>query len=89
MGQSDAALQVQVYPNPAQEQLRVTIPSAWQQKTVKYEIYSSNGRMVKQIVSTSANQTELLDIASLPASVYHIKVSSGNEQSVSTFIKNK
>jgi hypothetical protein len=89
MGQSDAGLQVQVYPNPAQEQLRITIPSAWQQKTVKYEIYSSNGRLVKQIVSTSANQTELLDISALPASIYHIKVSAGNEQSGSTFIKNK
>jgi type IX secretion system substrate protein len=75
------------FPNPASSEVRVTIPSDWQNKTVAYSIYNLNGSLVKQKVNSNAGQTESFYIADLPAGLYVIKAATGNETATQKFIK--
>ena len=75
------------YPNPAVNELRVTIPGEWQNKTVAYSVYNSNGSLMKQKVNSSAGQTETFHIADLPIGLYIVKAANGNETSVQRFMK--
>jgi hypothetical protein len=88
---SDAAAEVSVlaYPNPVVNELRITVPSAWQNSTVTYDLFSANGKMLKHVVSNNANQTEVLAMDNLDAGVYIVKVSSGNHSAVKQVMKSK
>ena len=77
------------YPNPAVNQVSVTIPNDWQNKTIAYSIYNLNGILVKQKVSSNAGQTETFNIADQPAGLYIIKVANGNNTAVKQIIKVK
>lgn len=81
-------LNVQAYPNPVVNELRITVPSAWQNKEVTYQLYNLSGKIVKQVVSNRANQTETFPMANLNPGMYIIKVRSGNETVVKQVIKN-
>ena len=75
------------YPNPAVNELRVTIPGEWQNKTVVYSVYNNKGNLMKQKVNNNAGQTETMHIADLPVGLYIMKAASGNETSVQRFVK--
>jgi type IX secretion system substrate protein len=76
-----------VYPNPAQSELRITIPDSWQGKSVSYHIYDVHGSLIKQKQSSNAGQTELLNIAELPVGIYIVKAVNGNQSSVQRIVK--
>ncbi len=76
-----------VYPNPAQSQLRITIPDSWQGKQVSYDVYDVHGSLIKQKLSSNAGQTELLNIAELPIGIYIVKAVNGNQTSVKRIVK--
>jgi len=76
-----------VYPNPAQRELRITIPAEWQNKKVAYNVYNTNGILVKQKINSNAGQTETLQVDDLPAGVYIIKTANGSQITVQKFIK--
>jgi Pregnancy-associated plasma protein-A/Secretion system C-terminal sorting domain len=67
------ARQVQLYPNPARQQVRVQLPTAAQ----KVQIYSSLGQLVRQWAATGT-QLEL-DLTGLPAGWYwvHLQTAAG------------
>jgi hypothetical protein len=68
-----AEMQVLAYPNPVVNELRITVPSAWQSKQVSYEVYNMNGSMVKRITSANASQTEILNVKDLGTGTYVVK----------------
>jgi hypothetical protein len=76
-----------VYPNPAVNELRVTVPNSWQNQTIAYSFYNINGNLVKQTISNHAGQTEVTNIADLPAGMYIVKVINGNQTAVQRFVK--
>lgn len=76
-----------VYPNPAQSELRITIPNSWQGKTVLYHIYDVHGSLIKQKLSNNAGQTELLNIAELPVGIYIVSASNGDLILVQRIVK--
>jgi hypothetical protein len=76
-----------VYPNPAIHELRITIPSEWQNKTIAYNVYNTNGILVRQKITSNAGQTETLQVADLPAGIYVIKTANGNQTTAKKFIK--
>ncbi|HXB44214.1 MAG TPA: T9SS type A sorting domain-containing protein [Puia sp.] len=80
-------INVLVYPNPAQSELRITIPDSWQGKAVGYTIYDIHGSLIKQKLSSYAGQTELLNIADLPVGIYLVKAVSGNLASMQRIVK--
>lgn len=76
-----------LYPNPAINELRVTIPTTWQNKTVSYNIYNTNGVLIKQKISSNAGQTETLHVADLPTGMYIVKTENGHQTAVQKFMK--
>ena len=60
IGEDAQQLKVQAFPNPVVNELRITVPSAWQNKQVTYSLYGMNGRILKQMATNNASQTEVL-----------------------------
>ena len=79
--------QVITYPNPVVNELRVTIPSRWQNQRVKYEVYGIGGRLVKQMISESANQTEILNLQDCGSGMYIIRTSTISEAQSQSVVK--
>jgi hypothetical protein len=77
------------YPNPVQNEVRVTLPSAWQDKQVVIELYNSNGNVVKRIANARAGQTETINLQAMNPGIYIVKASAGNETAVQRIIKSK
>jgi hypothetical protein len=75
-----------VFPNPAVNQVRVTVPADWQNKTVSYSIYNTSGSLVRQQVGVG-EQTATIQVADLPAGLYVIRSSNGNQGVAGKFIK--
>jgi Secretion system C-terminal sorting domain len=81
-------LKMVTYPNPVRSELRITLPSAWQGKTVTMEVFSQNGRRVKTLKSYNASQTETIVVSNLANGFYLVKAASGTETAQQKIIKN-
>lgn len=86
--QSKSFISILTYPNPATNEIRVTIPASWQKMKMSYEIFSLNGQSVLRKEATSSSQTEVLNIATLQAGVYVVRVTGGGETAQQKIIKN-
>jgi Secretion system C-terminal sorting domain len=73
-GSNDAASKLSLYPNPVVQELRITIPSSWQQKLLTYEIVTLAGQVVNRVQKNSSSQTETLNVQSLAAGNYFVLV---------------
>jgi len=87
VGEEKDNLRLDTYPNPVTSELRITLPVAWQNATVSFDLYTSNGLMVKHMVAGKSNQTEILNVNDLKAGLYIIKVSNGTETAVQRIVK--
>jgi hypothetical protein len=81
------SIEIQAYPNPVVNELRVTIPNSWQNKTVRYELVNANGQQVKQMLKTQSNQTETLAVQNITPGIYIVKVSCGTQIAQQKIIK--
>jgi hypothetical protein len=84
---ANTGLRLQAYPNPVVNELRITIPTAWQEKQVNYDVYNGNGQLVKHISSNQANQTEVVSLQGLGKGMYVVKASTENETASQIVIK--
>jgi hypothetical protein len=75
------------FPNPVTNELRVTIPSSWQNKKVTYELFNANGQVSKKTENASSNQTETLNMSSLATGFYIMKVTCNGEIAQQKIIK--
>ncbi len=80
-------LNITVFPNPVNNDLRVTIPAYWQNKKVKYEVALTNGQVVKTIEKMRSNQTEVFDLSHLSSGVYIIKATSNGVSVIQKVLK--
>ena len=87
IGAQNRGVAISTYPNPVTSQLKVTLPSKWQNKQVTFEIISNNGQVVKRSVSGSANQTETVDVNSLAPGFYILSASCNGETGLQKIIK--
>lgn len=74
LGKEAATAQITTYPNPVQSEVRVTLPSAWQGKTVRLELFSATGIKVQGIDISRASQTESMQMGALPKGFYLVRV---------------
>lgn len=89
MGDAGKTMTIQAYPNPAVDELRITVPAIWQDKKVQYDIYTVSGQSMKRVNRSNAGQTEVMDISQLPAGFYIIRVSADSETATHQFVKSK
>jgi hypothetical protein len=87
IGEENSVLQVQAYPNPVLDEVRITIPQNWQNKQVSYEIYDNAGRIVKRVTSNYANQTEILNVQDCKTGLYVVKAYTATEGGSQRIVK--
>jgi hypothetical protein len=86
-GETVQGNQLQVYPNPVISDLRITIPEAWQNKPVSYDVYNGHGQLVKRIVNQTASQSELVNMQGMGAGLYMVKAFTGTDTAIQWIIK--
>jgi Secretion system C-terminal sorting domain len=89
IGKTGDAVKVIAYPNPVENELRITIPQNWQDKQVSYQLMNANGQIIKSYTIQHASQTEIISMTQVPTGMYLMKVTSGNETGTQTVIKSK
>lgn len=87
IGGSNNIVAVAAYPNPVTNELRITIPQAWQNRPVSYEMVNLNGVIVKKQINEHASQTESILVSSLQAGNYIVRLTSGDETAVQMIAK--
>lgn len=81
--------EVVTYPNPAKNDLRITVPTSWQDQKVVFDFYNVNGQIVKHIVNNRAGQTENLNVADIAEGLYIVRATKGEETAVQRIVKAK
>lgn len=80
-------VQISTFPNPVTNEVRVVIPTSWQDKQVTYEIYSNTGILVQRFQNKSAAQVQQLQVQQLQTGNYILKVNNGLISTTTKFIK--
>jgi hypothetical protein len=75
------------YPNPVGNELRITVPAAWQNKKVTFEILNVNGQVIKKVESANSSQTETIDVSRLASGFYLVRATCNNESAQQKIIK--
>jgi hypothetical protein len=79
----------QVYPNPVNEQLQISIDNEWQ-GALHLQVMNALGQIVRS-TSFEKNETHFsqkMNMAELPIGIYRLLVSDGEEMMVQAFVKN-
>jgi hypothetical protein len=85
--QTEKDILIIAYPNPVTNELRVTIPTNWQNKKVTYELFNANGQASQKSETASSNQTETLNVSSLAPGFYIVRVTCNGETAQQKIIK--
>jgi hypothetical protein len=80
-------VQISTFPNPAINEVRVMIPTDWQEKLVTYEIYSNAGVLIQRYQNKQAAQVQHLNVQQLNSGNYLLKVNNGTTSTISNFVK--
>lgn len=80
-------ISVVTYPNPASNELRVTIPSTWQNKRVSYELFDVYGQLSKIVEEGTSLQTETINVSKLTSGMYIMKVNCEGQSIIQKVIK--
>lgn len=75
------------FPNPVQDELRLTFPKDWQGKKIQLQVLSGNGMTIKNLQINNAGQTESISTLNLTKGLYFLKVMTNNKISQTTIIK--
>jgi hypothetical protein len=82
------AISIIAYPNPATDQLLVTMPSGWKGNKVVAQIYTASGIMVKTVQFSNAAQMVQLEVSQLTKGLYVINFTSQNKTLQAKILKN-
>ncbi len=74
--------QIKLYPNPASDQVVVTMPF----NNSKLNIIDANGKIVKTVLQKQ--NSEIIDITSLASGMYIIQILTSDKQLMKVFVKN-
>jgi len=88
LGEEKTSITLTTYPNPAVNDLRITLPSSWQNKQVNIDLYSASGQHVNALKVTNSSQTESISVTGLQKGVYFVKANCGSEIASQQIIKN-
>lgn len=89
IGKTSETVKMIAYPNPVVTDVRITIPQNWQDKKVDYQLVNTNGQIIKSFSLQHAGQTEVISMAQVPAGMYIMKVSNGDEISSQAIVKSR
>lgn len=83
-GNVNDTVKVNAYPNPVLNELHISVPQDWQNKTVSGQLLNSNGSIIKTF---NIQQNATIGMGDVPAGTYYIKVANEKEISTQTIVK--
>jgi len=87
-GKEAEAIKLTTFPNPASDQVRVTLPNSWQNKPVLIQMFNGNGINVQTMQVGNASQTESLQLNKLSKGFYIIKATCNGQVAEQHIVKN-
>ena len=87
LGEEKQSISLTTYPNPVTSELRITLPSSWQNKEVSIELYTINGQKIKNFKTSNSSQTETIIVSDLAKGTYFIKAICERETAQQKIIK--
>ena len=87
LGEEMKGIVLSTYPNPAVNELKVTIPAVWQSKVATYEVVNTNGQVARRVVTGNSSQTETINVSSLAPGFYIVKVTCEGQTALQKIIK--
>jgi hypothetical protein len=87
IGKAAEGVKIIAYPNPVVSDVRITIPQNWQGKQINYQLTNANGQTIKSYTVQYASQTEVIAMSQVPAGMYVMRVTNGNETAVQSVVK--
>ncbi|HQU56662.1 MAG TPA: T9SS type A sorting domain-containing protein [Chitinophagaceae bacterium] len=85
--QAKNEIKILTYPNPAINELRVTVPANWQNKKIVYQVFNLSGQTMLQTINANSSQTEILNISQLNKGMYFIKLTCEGQTAQQKIIK--
>ena len=86
IGAGSESAKIATYPNPVVNELHISLPPDWQNKTLNGQLLSINGSIIKTF---NIKQAVTIVMSDVPVGTYYIKVMNGNEISIQTIVKSK
>jgi hypothetical protein len=83
-GNVNDTVKVSAYPNPVLNELHISVPQEWQNKTVSGQLLNTNGSIIKTF---NIQQNATIGMSDVPAGTYYIKVANDKEISTQTIVK--
>ncbi len=80
---------ITTYPNPVMSELRITIPASWQDQKVVYDMFNTDGKMIKRVVNGRASQTETISMSDVQAGTYVLRLQSESGSAVQQVVKSR
>ena len=75
------------FPNPFHNEIFITLPSKWQDKPVRLQVFNNSGQKVSEHNIGTAGQTETLLLGGLSRGTYIVRAVNGNESYQQMIIK--
>jgi hypothetical protein len=88
LGEEKTSITLSTYPNPVVNDLRITLPSSWQNKQVNIDLYNVKGQHVNALKHANSSQTESISVTGLQKGAYFVKANCGGEIASQQIIKN-
>lgn len=85
--EKSSPVDILTYPNPATTELRITVPTTWQNRKVVYEVLTIQGTQTLRKENASSSQTETLSIAKLAPGMYIVRATCEGEVAQQKIIK--
>ncbi len=85
--QNENSISIVAFPNPVVNEVRISIPSEWQNKKVTYEIFNANGQVSKKTETGSSSQTETVNMSTLSPGFYIVRVSCNGQTAQQKIVK--
>lgn len=83
-GTANDSVKINAYPNPVLNELHISVPQEWQNKTVNGQLMNSNGSIIKTF---NIQQSAIIGMADVPPGTYYIKVANEKEISTQAIVK--
>jgi hypothetical protein len=88
LGDEKTSITLTTFPNPVTTDLRITLPSSWQNKHLHIDLYNVSGQLVNAQDIANSSQTESIPVASLQKGIYFVQVRNGAETTKQRIVKN-
>lgn len=76
------------FPNPAINDLHISLPTEWQGKEVRFELMNRNGESIKVQKNFNARHIESIPVTGIGKGSYYVKAFCGNQFAQKIIFKN-